>query len=100
MSDLRPPPSASWPKLRPYAWSVAITALCTFAASFMFRHFALADLIMVYLLGVVFVSTRFGLKPSIAATAMSILAFDFFFVPPYLSLAVTDLSHVITFGVM
>ena len=28
------------------------------------------------------------------------LAFDFFFVPPYFSFAVTDLSHIVTFAVM
>jgi two-component system sensor histidine kinase KdpD len=87
-------------QFKPYVSSAAVTALSTFVASFMFGHFALADLIMVYLLGVVLVSTRFGLRASIAAAAMSVLAFDFFFVPPYLTFAVADTSHVITFGVM
>jgi two-component system sensor histidine kinase KdpD len=100
MAAQPPGRGALWHKLRPYTFSVAVTALSTFVGSLMFGRFALADLIMVYLLGVVFVSTRAGLRASIAAAAMSILAFDFFFVPPYLTLAVADLSHVITFGVM
>src|SRR3954468_12210669 len=100
MSDPPASRNAPWRAVRPYAWSVAVTALSTFVASLMFGRFALADLIMIYLLGVVVVSTRFGLRASIAAAAMSVLAFDFFYVPPYLTLAVTDLSHVLTFGVM
>ena len=31
---------------------------------------------------------------------LSVLAFDFFFVPRYFSFAVTDLHHILTFGVM
>jgi two-component system sensor histidine kinase KdpD len=55
---------------------------------------------MVFLLGIVLVSMRYGYGPSLAATVFSVLAFDFIFVPPYFSFAVTDLSHFATFGVM
>ena len=34
------------------------------------------------------------------AAVLSVVAFDFFFVPPYYSFAVTDLRHVVTFAVM
>ena len=37
---------------------------------------------------------------SLLAAVLSVLAFDFFFVPPYMSFAVTDFSHIVTFGVM
>jgi len=43
---------------------------------------------------------RFGYGPSLVAAVLSVLIFDFFFVPPYLSFAVTDLGHIVTFGVM
>ena len=39
-------------------------------------------LIMVYLLGVVVVATRFGPGPSVLASVLSVAAFDFFFIPP------------------
>jgi len=52
------------------------------------------------LLGVVLVSMRFGYGPSLVAAVLSVLAFDFIFIPPYFSFAVSDLSHIITFGVM
>ncbi|MEO8796594.1 MAG: sensor histidine kinase KdpD, partial [Polyangiaceae bacterium] len=60
----------------------------------------LADVVMVFLLGVILVAMRFGYGPSILATVLSVFAFDFFFVPPYYSFAVSDLRHVITFVVM
>ncbi|MEO7111096.1 MAG: ATP-binding protein, partial [Polyangiaceae bacterium] len=55
---------------------------------------------MVFLLGVVIVAARFGYGPSIFAAVASVVAFDFFFVPPYFSFAVSDLRHIVTFGVM
>lgn len=60
----------------------------------------LADVVMVYLLGTVVVSTRFHYGPSIVAAVLSVLCFNFFFIPPYYTLSVADLRHVVTFGVM
>ena len=60
----------------------------------------LADTVMVYLLGIVLVSLRFGYGPSLLAAVLSVLCFDFFFIPPFFTLAVHDLTHVVTFGVM
>ena len=45
---------------------------------------------MVYLLGVVVVATRCGRGPSLLASVLSVAAFDFFFVPPYFTFAVSD----------
>jgi two-component system sensor histidine kinase KdpD len=60
----------------------------------------LADVAMLYLLGVVVVSLRFGFRAAIASAVLSVLCFDFFFILPYLTLTVADVRHVITFGVM
>jgi len=60
----------------------------------------LADAVMVYLLAIVLVSLRFGYGPSLLAAVLSVLCFDFFFIPPLYTFAVRDLSHVVTFGVM
>src|SRR5215470_12375403 len=83
-----------------YGLAVAVVALCTAVAWAMFPHVGLSNLIMVYLLGVVGVATRTGRGPTVLASVLSVAAFDFFFVPPYLSFAVSDLEHLITFGVM
>ena len=52
------------------------------------------------LLGVVLVSLRFTRAPSLVAALLSVVAYDFFFIPPYYSFAVSDLRHLLTFGVM
>jgi two-component system, OmpR family, sensor histidine kinase KdpD len=83
-----------------YCQAAAIVALCTVVAWAMFPYFELANLIMVYLLGVVGVAARSTRGPSVLASVLSVAAFDFFFVPPYFTFAVTDYQYVITFGVM
>ncbi|HEU5097447.1 MAG TPA: DUF4118 domain-containing protein, partial [Roseiflexaceae bacterium] len=83
-----------------YAKGLLVVAECTALAWLMLPYFAPANLIMVYLLGVVIVAARFGRGPSILATILSVATFDFFFVPPYLTFAVSDVEYVITFVVM
>jgi two-component system sensor histidine kinase KdpD len=83
-----------------YAWSVLVVGIATVAALAMFRRFDLANLVMVYLLGIVFVAYRFGRGPATFASALSVAAFDFCFVPPYFRLTVADATHVVTFAIM
>jgi two-component system, OmpR family, sensor histidine kinase KdpD len=59
-----------------------------------------ANIAMVFLAGVAFVATRFGRGPAIVASIISVLLFDFLFVPPYGTFAVTDTEYLITFAVM
>src|SRR2546429_8921270 len=66
----------------------------------MFPRFELANIVMVYLLGVVVVAMRFGRAASVLASLLSVAAFDFFFVPPYFTFAVSDSQYLITFLVM
>jgi two-component system sensor histidine kinase KdpD len=55
---------------------------------------------MLLLSGVALVAARCGRGPSVAATLASVLVFDFFFVPPRLTFAVSDVQYLITFSVM
>jgi two-component system sensor histidine kinase KdpD len=83
-----------------YLWAVAATVGCTAIAWLMLDHFDLANLIMVYLLGVVVVAARYGHGPSVLSSFLSVVLFDFCFVPPRLSFAVSDSQYLITFAVM
>jgi two-component system sensor histidine kinase KdpD len=85
---------------RGYGLSLATVALCTAIAWAMFPYFGLSNLVMAYLLGVVAVATRAGRGPTVLASVLSVAAFDFFFVPPYFTFAVSDTEHLITFAVM
>lgn len=83
-----------------YAEAAAIVGVATGLAWLMYSFVELSSLIMVYLLGVIAVATRHGRGPSLVASLLSVSAFDFFFVPPYWTLAVWDTRYVVTFGVM
>lgn len=93
---IRPQP-LDW---REYALALGTVGVSTGLALLMFSHVGLSNLIMVYLLGVVVVATRAGRVPTALASVLSVAVFDFFFVPPYLSFAVSDTEHLITFTVM
>ncbi len=83
-----------------YLWAVTATAICTAIAWFIYEHVDLANLIMVYLMGVVVVAARYGRGPSVLSSFLSVVLFDFFFVPPRFSFAVSDTQYLITFAVM
>jgi len=92
-----PPESAHRPD---YLGAITTVALATGIAWLMHRRFAPANLIMVYLLGVMITAVRFGRGPAVLASILSVLAFDFFFVTPRLTFAVADTEYLITFAVM
>jgi two-component system, OmpR family, sensor histidine kinase KdpD len=83
-----------------YAAGVVVVSLSTLTAWFVFGQRQLADVVMVFLLGVVIVSMRFGYGPSLLAAVLSVVSFEFFFIPPLFSFAVSDLRHIVTFAVM
>lgn len=58
------------------------------------------DVLMLYLLGVLGVAVRFSRGPAVVASVLSVAAFDFFFVPKYLTFAVDNLRYLVTFAVM
>ena len=86
-----------WPG---YAAAVAVCAIATALAWALFGRFEATNLVMVYLLGVLGVAYRYGRGPAIAASMLSVALFDFLFVPPYYSFAVSDSQYLLTFAVM
>jgi two-component system sensor histidine kinase KdpD len=92
-----PSRSSDW---RAYGKGAIVVAIATVLCKLLFGHIELTNLVMVYLLGTVFVATRFGRGPSALAAVLSVGLFDFLFVPPYYSFAVSDAQYLITFAVM
>jgi two-component system sensor histidine kinase KdpD len=88
------------PKAAAWLASTAIVGASTLIAWIVFAQSDLADVVMILLLGTVVVSLRFGYGPSLFAAILSAVAFEFFFLPPYFSLAIANLHHVLTVGVM
>lgn len=83
-----------------YAWAAGICLLTSLLALPLARLFDLANIVMLFLLCVVLVAVKLGRGPSMLAAVLSVVVFDFFFVQPRFSFAVTDIQYLITFLVM
>lgn len=89
----------------PLSWQYYVSAPLIVAATTIIMlplraHVPPVNLVMLYLIGVVAVALRFGRGPSIIATLLSALCFNFFFVMPWHSFKATEIEHVITFVVL
>src|SRR5262245_48524450 len=87
-------------RLRGYLAAVALVGLATGAGRVVGRHFAEPDLVMLFVLVIGVAAAIFGRGPSLLASALSVLAYDFFFVPPLYRLTVADERHLLTFAMM
>ncbi|HIN63980.1 MAG TPA: sensor histidine kinase KdpD, partial [Candidatus Obscuribacterales bacterium] len=83
-----------------YAWATAACGVTTILAAGLLRIFDLSNVVMLLLLTVVGVSIRFGRGAGAWAAALSVLLFDFFFVPPRFSFVVSDVQYFFTFTLM
>ncbi len=83
-----------------YAWALGACVATTLLTLPMLRLFDLANIVMLFLLCVVLVAVRLGRGPAMLAALVSVAAFDFFFVPPRFSFAVSDVQYLVTFAVM
>jgi len=83
-----------------YAWAVVVCIAATALATPLVNFFDLANIVMLFLLGVVLVAMRFGRGPAALAAFLNVAAFDFFFVAPQLSFSVGDAQYLVTFAVM
>jgi two-component system sensor histidine kinase KdpD len=81
-----------------YWYSIWLVMLISILGMLIKTLISPTNVVMVYLIGVVVAAISWGLWPAIFTSAFSVLAFDFFFVPPSLSFRVTDSEYFITFG--
>jgi two-component system sensor histidine kinase KdpD len=86
--------SAGW------VWSVLIVALCTGIATLTSPYFELVDVAMLYLLGVVITASRTTKGQALFSALLSVAAFDFFFIHPRFTFAVSNIRYLVTFAVM
>ncbi|MDR0226929.1 MAG: sensor histidine kinase KdpD [Burkholderiaceae bacterium] len=90
---------------RPLAWKgyAGVTLAClaaTLLAEQLLRIFDPANVVMLFLLIVVLSSLRWGRGPGAWAALLSVLCFDYFFVPPRGSFHVNDTQYLFTFVLM
>jgi len=82
-----------------YAWASGAIALVTATCLVVHPRVALADITMLYLIAIMIASLA-GRGPSILAASLAVAAFDFCFVPPRFTFAVSDAKYILTFAVM
>lgn len=87
----------AWPS---YLLSALVCAAMTLLATPLHAYFDLANIVMLFLVAVVVVALWLGRGPAVLASLLSVAAFDFFFVPPRLSFAVSDVQYLMTFFIM
>jgi two-component system sensor histidine kinase KdpD len=80
-----------------YLISAGLVVLATLIGSPLQVVFEPTNLVMLYLVAVVLAATFLGRGPSILASVLSVLAFDFFLVQPVFSFSVYDTQYLITF---
>jgi two-component system, OmpR family, sensor histidine kinase KdpD len=91
------PRKIQWPD---YGTAFLFFVLATVLCFMMYTHFDLSNLIMVYLLGVTVTAMGCGRGPAVLVSVLSVLSFDFFFVPPRFSFTVDESQYIVTFIVM
>ncbi|HEY2824136.1 MAG TPA: ATP-binding protein [Gemmatimonadales bacterium] len=79
-------------------FTVLLAATAIGAAIFPFT--SVTDVAMLYLLGAGVAAARVGRGPGVLAGLLSIALFDFFFIPPRYTFAISDWRYLITFAVM
>lgn len=84
-------------RILPYVLTVAFVILVTFLNWII--GFDLANIVLLYLLPVLFSGSYWGRGPSIMASLLGVLAFDYFFVPPFNSITVNDLKYLVSFAI-
>ena len=82
---------------RPYLMALAIMALGLVAAELIQPIFGIENVDLVFLTAVVGVAVRFGLWPSLLASVVGSLCYNFFFLPPVYTFTITDPTNVAAF---
>jgi two-component system, OmpR family, sensor histidine kinase KdpD len=83
-----------------YVWAALACGAVTVACLPLAMRFDRSNIVAIFILAVVLVAVRFGRGPSALAAVLSVGAFDFFFVPPRFSFAVSDVQYLLTFIIM
>lgn len=93
---MNPPGTPRWTWFAA-AGAVAATTACGFVVN---RYLQLADLVVLYMLCITVVATRFERGPAFLATALCVGCLDFFFIRPFFTFSVHDTRYLGTFSMM
>ena len=87
-------PHHPWPR---YFWGLMLVAAATGLSAGIAPYISPTNLIVIFLLAVVLAAVYLGRGPAILTSVLGVAVFDYFFVPPFLTLAVSDTEYLLTF---
>jgi two-component system sensor histidine kinase KdpD len=99
--EARPPPSPTDWLLGvpltpgPYLEGALTTAVATALGKFIDAHIVLPNISLLYVVPVLIAAARHGLVPSLWVAALSVLAYNFFFLPPLYEFTIRDPANVV-----
>lgn len=90
----RPPPPVrlDW---RPFGLALVVVAVAVGIAFLLWPWIGLENISLIFLTAIVVVAAGFGLWPSLLATVLSSLCYNFFFTAPYYTLAIDEPANVV-----
>jgi two-component system sensor histidine kinase KdpD len=82
---------------RPYLMALVNTAIGLACAVLIKPRFGIENVDLVFLTAVVVVAVRYGLWPSLLASVVASLCYNFFFLPPIYTFTITDPTNIAAF---
>ncbi len=85
----------SWLDPRTYAGSFVISLVALLVSLVLQRYFHISNVALVFLTGVLACAVSYGLVPALFACLLSVLAYNFFFLPPLYTFTIADPENVV-----
>ncbi|HEY7588372.1 MAG TPA: DUF4118 domain-containing protein [Thermoplasmata archaeon] len=83
-----------------YLWGTLAVALASVLGELARPHVNVTALAMVFIMAVVLVASAKGLGPALFTSTLSVLAYDYFFIPPRFTLSISDPQNYLTFAAL
>jgi len=92
----RSPIPGNWGRPRDYLVALALIAFVTLLGAVLFSAGNITNVGLLYLLPVMIVATRYGMRLGVIASLVSSLAYNFFFIPPTHTFTIQDPQNILT----
>lgn len=93
--DPQPPTKGEAFRLRPYLMAVGYNIVAVVMGQALFHILDVRNIALVFLMAVLISAATAGLWPALFASVIGALAYNFFFLTPYISLAIHDAESVV-----
>jgi len=81
-----------------YGWGLALVLVATLIGWLVDPFISPTNLVVIYLLAVILAAFYLGRGPAVMTSILGVLVFDFFFVPPRFTMAVSSAEYLLTFA--